>query len=46
MLYALKTTIFSFACETWSLTLRQEGRLKVFESGVLRRIFGSKKDKV
>jgi len=26
--------------ETWSLTLRDEHRLRVFESGVLRRIFG------
>jgi hypothetical protein len=32
--------------ETWSLTLREERRLKVFENKVLRRIFGSKKDKV
>jgi hypothetical protein len=27
-------------CETWSLTLREEHRLKVFENRVLRRIFG------
>ena len=34
-------------CETWSLTLREgEHRLKVFENGVLRRIFGPKKDEV
>ena len=32
--------------ETWSLTLREERRLKVFENRVLRRIFGLKRDKV
>jgi hypothetical protein len=30
----------------WSLTLREEHRLRVFENRVLRRIFGSKRDKV
>jgi hypothetical protein len=33
-------------CETWSLTLREEHRLRVFEKRVLRRIFGSKRDEV
>jgi hypothetical protein len=33
-------------CETWSLTLREEHRLRVFENRVLRRIFGPKKDEV
>jgi hypothetical protein len=33
-----------YACETWSLTLREEQRLRVFENRVLRRIFGSKRD--
>jgi hypothetical protein len=33
-------------CETWSLTLREEHRLRVFENRVLRRIFGSKRDEV
>jgi len=28
-------------CETWSLTLREERRLRVFENRVLRRVFGS-----
>jgi len=32
--------------ETWSLTLREERRLRVFENRVLRRVFGSKRDKV
>jgi hypothetical protein len=32
--------------ETWSLTLREAHRLRVFENRVLRRIFGSKRDEV
>jgi hypothetical protein len=35
-----------FGCETWSLTLRKEHRLRVFENRVLRRIFGPKRDEV
>ena len=35
-----------YGCETWSLTLREERRLRVFENRVLRRIFGPKKDEV
>jgi hypothetical protein len=31
-------------CETWSLVLREEHRLKVFEKSVLRRIFGPMRD--
>jgi hypothetical protein len=34
-----------YGCETWSLILREEHRLKVFGNGVLR-IFGSKRDEV
>jgi hypothetical protein len=33
-----------YRCETWSLTLREEQRLGVFENRVLRRIFGPKRD--
>ena len=33
-------------CETWSLALREERRLSVFENRVLRRIFGPKRDEV
>jgi hypothetical protein len=33
-------------CETWSLTLREEHRLRVFENMALRRIFGAKRDGV
>ena len=35
-----------YGCEIWSLTLREERRLRVFENRVLRRIFGSKRDEV
>jgi hypothetical protein len=34
------------ASETWSLTLREEHRLRVFENRLLRRIFGPKRDEV
>ena len=33
-------------CETWSLTLREERRLRVFENRVLRRVFGPRRDDV
>jgi hypothetical protein len=35
-----------YGCETWSLTLREEHRLRDFENGVLRRIFGPKRDEM
>ena len=35
-----------YGCETWSLTLREERRLRIFENRVLRRTFGSKRDEV
>jgi hypothetical protein len=35
-----------YGCETWSLTSREEHRLRVFENRVLRRIFGPKRDEV
>jgi hypothetical protein len=35
-----------YGCETWSLTLREEHRLRVFDNRVQRRIFGSKRDEV
>jgi hypothetical protein len=35
-----------YGCETWSLTLREEHRLRVFENRVVRRIFGPKRDEV
>jgi hypothetical protein len=42
-----KTVILSvvlYGCETWSLTLREEHRLRVSENRVLRRIFGPKRE--
>jgi hypothetical protein len=35
-----------YGCETWTLTLREGHRLRVFESRVLRRIFGPRRDEV
>jgi hypothetical protein len=35
-----------YGCETWSLTLREEHRMRVFENRVLRRIFGPMRDEV
>jgi hypothetical protein len=33
-----------YGCETWSLTSREEHKLRVFENRVLRRVFGPKRD--
>jgi hypothetical protein len=47
--YMHKTIILPvilYGCETWTLKLRDEYRLRVFENKVLRRIFGSKRDEV
>ena len=44
-----RTIILPFVlcgCETWSLTLREERRLRLFENRVLRRIFGPKMNEV
>jgi len=35
-----------YGCETWSLTLREERRVRMSENRVLRRIFGPKRDEV
>jgi len=35
-----------YGCEIWSLTLRKERRMRVFENRVLRRVFGPKGDEV
>jgi hypothetical protein len=35
-----------YGSETWSLTLREKRRLRVFENRVLRRVFGPKRDEV
>jgi hypothetical protein len=39
-------TVVLYGCETWSLTVREEHKLRVFENRVLRRIFGLKRDGV
>jgi hypothetical protein len=36
--------VVQYGCKTWSLTLREEHRLRVFENTVLRRIFGPKSE--
>jgi len=38
--------VVSYVCETWSVTLRKEHKLRVFENRLLRKIFGSKRDEV
>jgi hypothetical protein len=38
--------VFLYGCETWSLTLREERRLTVFEKRALRRLFGPNRDEV
>jgi len=35
-----------YECETWSLKLREESKLRVFENMVLRRIFGPRRDEI
>jgi hypothetical protein len=39
-------SVVLYECETWSRTLREERRLKVFENRVLRRVFGPKREEV
>jgi hypothetical protein len=41
---AIILPVVLYGCETWSLTLREEHRLRVFENSVLRRIFGPKRE--
>ncbi|KAJ4443868.1 hypothetical protein ANN_05655 [Periplaneta americana] len=38
--------VLLYGCETWTFTLREEHRLRVFENKVLRKIFGAKRDEV
>ena len=35
-----------YGCETWSVTLREENGLRVFENKVLRKVFGAKTDEI
>ena len=45
-IYRTKISPVVYGCETWSLTLREERKTRVFENRVLRRIFGPKRDGV
>ena len=38
--------VVSYGCKTWSVTLREDGRLTVSENRILRRLFVSKRDEV
>jgi len=38
--------VILYGCETWSLTLREERKLRVFQNMVLRRIFGRRRDEI
>ena len=42
----INLSVVLYGCETWSLILREEHRLKLFENRVLRRIFGPRRDEV
>jgi hypothetical protein len=44
--YTIILPVVLYGYETWSLTLREEHRLRVFEKRVLRKIFGPKRDEV
>jgi hypothetical protein len=39
-------SVVLYGCEIWSLTLKEERKLRVFENRVLRRIFGPKREEV
>jgi len=39
-------SVVLYGCETWSLTLREERKLRLFENRVLRRIFGPRREEV
>jgi hypothetical protein len=45
-IYRAVLPVVLYECEIWSLTLREEHRLRVFENRVPRRIFGPKRDEV
>ena len=39
-------TCYLHGCETWSLTLREEGRPRLIENGMLRMMFGPERDEI
>ena len=46
VLHSIILPVVLYECETWSLTLREERKLRVFENMVLRRIFGTRRNEV
>jgi hypothetical protein len=44
--FVFSSAVVLYGCETWSLALREEHRLRVFENRMLRRIFGLKRDEM
>ena len=40
------SSVVLYGCEAWSLTFREERKLRMFENTVLRRIFGPRRDEV
>jgi hypothetical protein len=46
VLLAIILSVVLYGYKTWSLTLREERRLRVFENRVLRRVFGPKRVEV
>ena len=46
MLINIILPVVLYGCETWSLTLREERRLRMLKNSVLKRIFGTERDKV
>ena len=45
-LLSVYNNVVVYGCETWSFTLREECRLRVFENRILMRIFGPKRDEM
>ena len=43
---SISLPVVLYGCETWSLTMREEHKLRVSENRVLRRVFGPKRDEV
>jgi len=45
-IYSIMLLVVVYGCETWSRTLTEQRRLRMFENRVLRRVFGPKRDEV
>jgi hypothetical protein len=46
LIYTKSFYFLFYGCEAWSLTVKEEQRLRVFKNRVVRRIFGPKREKV